>query len=67
MHPQIDVKPLVLEDEIGLQLIAPDESWKQRPDMIGKWTKNSKHSSHGFPELIWLNKGVRIKIHLLLT
>jgi hypothetical protein len=23
----------VLEDEIGLKLLAPDEGWKNRPDM----------------------------------
>jgi methyltransferase (TIGR00027 family) len=30
---QLDAPPHVLEDEIGLRLVAPDESWRQRPDM----------------------------------
>lgn len=44
MHAQIDAKPLVLEDEIGLQLIAPDESWKQRPDMHPQGTRGYRAS-----------------------
>jgi methyltransferase (TIGR00027 family) len=33
MHVQVDPPPHVLEDEIGLQLVAPDEGWRARPDM----------------------------------
>jgi methyltransferase (TIGR00027 family) len=33
MHVQIDPPPHVLEDEIGLQLAAPDGDWRGRPDM----------------------------------
>jgi len=33
MHVQIDPPPHVFEDEIGLKLAAPDESWRSRPDM----------------------------------
>lgn len=33
IHVQVDAPPHVLEDEIGLQLAAPDEGWRQRPDM----------------------------------
>lgn len=33
LHIQIDSPPHVLRDEVGLQLIAPDEGWRQRPDM----------------------------------
>jgi methyltransferase (TIGR00027 family) len=33
MHVQADPPPHVLEDEIGLRLVAPDETWRQRPDM----------------------------------
>jgi methyltransferase (TIGR00027 family) len=33
MHVLVDPLPHVLEDEIGLQLIAPDPSWRDRPDM----------------------------------
>jgi methyltransferase (TIGR00027 family) len=29
----MDPPPHVLEDEIGLQLVSPDEGWRQRPDM----------------------------------
>src|SRR5437763_878337 len=33
MHVQVDPPPHVLENEIGLQLVAPDEGWRRRPDM----------------------------------
>ncbi|HVW78435.1 MAG TPA: class I SAM-dependent methyltransferase [Alloacidobacterium sp.] len=33
LHVQADPPPHVLEDEIGLQLVAPDDGWRQRPDM----------------------------------
>jgi methyltransferase (TIGR00027 family) len=33
LHVQIDAPPHVLEDEIGLQLAAPEPGWQQRGDM----------------------------------
>jgi methyltransferase (TIGR00027 family) len=33
IHVQVDQPPHVLEDEIGLQLAAPDGDWRSRPDM----------------------------------
>jgi methyltransferase (TIGR00027 family) len=33
MHVQIDPPPHVLEDEVGLQLAAPGDGWRQRQDM----------------------------------
>jgi methyltransferase (TIGR00027 family) len=33
MHVQVDLPPHVLDDEIGLQLAAPEEGWRRRPDM----------------------------------
>jgi methyltransferase (TIGR00027 family) len=33
MHVQVDPPPHVLEDEIGLRLIAPEDGWRDRPDM----------------------------------
>jgi methyltransferase (TIGR00027 family) len=38
MHVQIDPPPHVLEDEIGLQLVAPEEAWHRRPDMNPEFT-----------------------------
>jgi methyltransferase (TIGR00027 family) len=38
LHVQVDPPPHVLEDEIGLKLVAPHDSWRQRPDMDPKWT-----------------------------
>lgn len=39
MHVQVDPPPHVLEDEIGLKLIAPDDGWRLRPDMDPHFTK----------------------------
>ena len=39
MHVQIDPLPHVLEDEIGLKLVAPDDGWRLRPDMDPQFTR----------------------------
>jgi methyltransferase (TIGR00027 family) len=39
MHVQADPPPHVLEDEIGLKLAAPDDGWRQRPDMDPRGTR----------------------------
>jgi methyltransferase (TIGR00027 family) len=33
MHVRVDPPPHVLEDEIGLELAAPGDDWRRRPDM----------------------------------
>lgn len=33
LHVEVDAPPHVFEDEIGLQLAAPEEGWRLRPDM----------------------------------
>lgn len=38
IHVQNDPPPHVLEDEIGLRLVAPDENWRSRPDMDPRFT-----------------------------
>jgi len=43
LHVLVDAKPHILEDEIGLQLIAPPDDWQQRPDM--KFTKRLRAST----------------------
>ncbi|HKI46877.1 MAG TPA: class I SAM-dependent methyltransferase [Balneolales bacterium] len=42
LHVQADAKPHILEDEIGLKLVAPPDDWQQRPDM--KFTKRLRAS-----------------------
>lgn len=39
MHVQVDPPPHVLEDEMGLQLAAPEDGWRQRPDMDPQGTR----------------------------
>jgi methyltransferase (TIGR00027 family) len=38
LHVQADPPPHVLEDEIGLRLVAPEEGWRRRPDMDPQFT-----------------------------
>lgn len=33
LHVQADAEPHVIEDEVGLKLIAPEDDWRKRPDM----------------------------------
>ena len=33
MHVEVDAAPHVLEDVVGLQLVAPDDDWRDRGDM----------------------------------
>ncbi|HVZ96647.1 MAG TPA: class I SAM-dependent methyltransferase [Chitinophagaceae bacterium] len=42
LHMQVDAKPHIIEDEIGLKLAAPVNDWQQRPDM--KFTKRLRAS-----------------------
>jgi methyltransferase (TIGR00027 family) len=39
LHVQIDARPYVLEDEIGLQLAAPGADWRRRSDMDPNFTR----------------------------
>ncbi len=39
MHVQVDPPPHVIEDEIGLKLVAPEDGWRQRPDMDPQFTR----------------------------
>lgn len=44
LHAQIDPPPHVLEDVIGLMLAAPNDDWRQRPDMDAKATSRARAS-----------------------
>ena len=39
LHVEIDPPPHVLEDEIGLQLLAPEKDWRRRGDMDPQFTR----------------------------
>lgn len=41
-HIQADTEPYILEDTVGLQLIAPEEEWQERPDI--KYTQRLRAS-----------------------
>ena len=42
LHLQVDAEPHILDDEIGLRLIAPPDGWQERPDM--KYTQRLRAS-----------------------
>jgi methyltransferase (TIGR00027 family) len=44
MHVQIDPPPHVLEDKIGLRLVAPEDDWRRRPDMDPQFTSRFRAS-----------------------
>ncbi len=44
IHVQFDAEPHILEDEVGLKLIAPNEDWLERPDMHPQFTKRLRAS-----------------------
>ena len=44
LHVEIDPPPHVLEDEIGLQMVAPDDGWRARPDMDPDGTRGFRAS-----------------------
>ncbi|MFM0722756.1 class I SAM-dependent methyltransferase [Paraburkholderia strydomiana] len=39
LHVEADASPHVLEDRIGLQLLAPNEDWRKRGDMDPQFTR----------------------------
>ncbi len=39
LHVEIDPPPHVLEDRVGLQLLAPDADWRRRGDMDSQFTR----------------------------
>jgi methyltransferase (TIGR00027 family) len=44
MHVAVDPPPHVLVDEIGLQLAAPEDGWRRRPDMAADATRRARTS-----------------------
>jgi methyltransferase (TIGR00027 family) len=52
LHVLCDPAPHVIEDEIGLQLLAPDEGWRDRPDMELDHTRPFRASIVGRARLV---------------
>lgn len=44
MHVEIDALPHIIDDEVGLKLVAPNNDWQQRPDMHPEFTKRLRAS-----------------------
>ncbi|HEX9328986.1 MAG TPA: class I SAM-dependent methyltransferase [Reyranella sp.] len=44
LHVEVDPPPHVLEDAIGLKLLAPDEGWRRRGEMDPQFTRSFRAS-----------------------
>jgi len=44
LHVEVDSAPPVIEDVVGLQLAAPDDDWRDRPDMHPEGTSGFRAS-----------------------
>lgn len=44
IHLEADAPPFIIEDKVGLQLVAPTSDWRQRPDMHADFTKRLRAS-----------------------
>jgi methyltransferase (TIGR00027 family) len=44
LHVQVDAPPHILDDEVGFKLIAPNDEWRQRPDMDVDFTRRVRAS-----------------------
>ncbi len=47
LHLEVDAPPHVLVDQLGLKLAAPDDAWRERPDMNPVWTSRIRASIVG--------------------
>ena len=65
MHVQVDSPPHVLEDEIGLKLVAPDENWRDRPDMHPQGTRGYRAGIGARARLIedWVQEQFHQGVH----
>ena len=61
LHVEVDARPHVLEDMIGLQLVAPEAGWRARPDMHVERTARARATIVGrarFIEELVVESGV---------
>lgn len=74
IHAEVDAPPHVLEDEVGLRLAAPEEGWRDRPDMDPHFTRPfrasivararfiedlvAQEASHGVSQYVILGAGL---------
>ena len=47
LHVEVDAPPPVLDDRIGVQLVAPDAGWRDRPDMDPSFTSGFRRLDRG--------------------
>jgi len=47
LHVEVDAPPYVLEDQVGLRIVAPDPGWRSRPDMDPNFSRSFRASIVG--------------------
>lgn len=47
LHSEVDASPAVLVDQVGLQLVGPESTWRERPDMHPQGTRGYRASIVG--------------------
>jgi len=47
LHVEVDAPPHVLEDQVGLRIVAPDAGWRSRPDMDPNFSRSFRASIVG--------------------
>ncbi len=74
LHVEVDASPHVLEDEVGVRLVDPDDGWRDRPDMHPQGTSGFRaaivararfiedlvveEASHGVTQYVVLGAGL---------
>jgi len=44
LHTEVDAAPPILADRVGLELVAPEDGWRDRPDMDPRFTAGFRAS-----------------------
>ena len=69
LHVQADPPPHIFTDELGLRLIAPDDTWRHRPDMDPTFTKPFRASIVArarFIEDLVIERAQRVRQYVIL-
>lgn len=69
LHVQADPPPHIFTDELGLRLLAPDDTWRHRPDMDPTFTKPFRASIVArarFIEDLVIERAQRVRQYVIL-
>jgi methyltransferase (TIGR00027 family) len=70
LHLEVDAPPHIIDDAIGVQLAAPDENWRERPDMHPQGTRGYRASIVGrarfIEDLVTAQAGMGVTQYVIL-